>query len=106
MKKMSHYERMNTVGEYVPKPQIIRERARMSVTSKLDEKTRRIVKSCEFKKVDDATNLNQYHVNDFALENLIAVGVELHPTKLASSRFGMLDEMERITANVESSNIE
>lgn len=106
MKKMSHYERMNTEGEYVPHAQQIRERARMAVTSRFDEKTRRIVKSCEFKNVDDATNLNQYHVNDFALENLLAVGVELHPTKLASSRFGMLDEMERIIDNVEPSNIE
>lgn len=96
--KMTRYERMNTDGIYAPESVKHRERGRLAVIDQLDEKTRRVVKKTEFRKVNMAESLNVYHVNDFALENLIAVGTPLTPCKLASSRFEMLEKLERVVS--------
>ena len=71
-------------------------RTRPVISQKLDEKSKRVVRSVEYRTSNSAEEMNRFCVNDFALENLLAVGAPLSSTSLSPDKFAILDKMETI----------
>ena len=57
--------------------------------------------------IDNATKLSRFKVNDFALENLQAIGFDnLNPSSLSRSTLGQIDSVERTLQRMYNSNNE
>lgn len=102
-KPISHFERRNNpscrhklhVVTAIPE-------GRLVVYDEIDATTNRIIRKSEYKTIDRQKEMENYRCSDFALENMLAVGVNIQPTKLPSSGFAMLDNMEYQVSKISS----
>lgn len=69
--------------------------ARLVTTQELDENTGKILNKSVFKPVDRVSEMQNYSVNDFALENLLAVGAPLVPAMLKRDNLSSVDTISR-----------
>lgn len=100
-KPISHFERRNNPA-CRPKKVVVTasSEGRLVVYDEVDPVTNRIVRKSEFKTIDRQKEMENYSCSDFSLENMLAVGVDIKPTKLSSSGFAMLDNMEHQVAKM------
>lgn len=95
MKPISHFERRNNPA-CRPKKIVVTAspEGRLVVYDEIDPTTNRIIRKSEYKTIDRQKEMENYRCSDFALENLLSIGVDIKPTKLSSSGLAMLDNME------------
>lgn len=95
MKPISHFERRNNPA-CRPKKIVVKAtpEGRLVVYDELDPVTNRIIRKSEYKTIDRQKEMENYRCSDFSLENMLSVGVDIKPTKLNSSGFAMLDNIE------------
>ena len=106
-KAISFNERMNNRAKYEHNVQPAHIEADILITEPLlDPNTGRTVASNKYVKFDTRKVLKKFNVNDFALENLQAVGAvdKLTQTRLSGDVFESVDNIERTFINIEKSN--
>lgn len=85
---------MNRLRTRFVKPEVKSDPVGLPVVKrKLDEKTNRVVTYVEFEVDDKASRLGQYRCSDFALENLIAAGVDLTSQQIQRSGLSLADDL-------------
>lgn len=108
MKPISHFDRRNNPA-CRPKIQAVTAtpEGRLFVYDELDPTTNRLIRKSEYKTIDRLKEMENYRCSDFSLENMLSVGVDIKPTKLSSSGFAMLDNIEyqvsKMSADIKNS---
>ena len=108
VKVVRHCERMqcvDTINEchFEHKPLKV-----LVTTSNLDEDTGRMISKTELRTVDRKEEMKNYRVQDFCLENLLAIGAPLTPVQLEGSRDASMSAIEGVLdylVNKETSDI-
>ena len=102
MKFMSHSRRLKTSFDSyevsTPRPTVRNVRVQ-----KVDEVNRRVTTKIEKRTINRSEEMKPYCVSDFSLDNLIAVGVKMTPTSMASSPHKAVSDM---AATLDSIDIE
>ena len=105
-KPISHFERCRTRCQcdvVLPHRPIVRQVR----TQIFDERSKTFVTKVEMKTIDRTEEMKPYKVSDFSLNNLIAVGAKLDPTRLDASPLKAVADMEqslaRLDAHIEKS---
>lgn len=65
--------------------------SRLTQVEEFDESTGKILRKSVFKPVDRSAEMQNYSVNDFALENLLAIGAPLSPALLRRDNLSSVD---------------
>ena len=73
---------------------------RLLTSQEVDERTGKICKKTEFVPVDRVKEMENYSVNDFALENLLAVGVKLDTVTLSMDSLSSVDCVASTLASI------
>ena len=104
-KPQSYYSRINSnntpecVVKHAPR-RVLKE------TTYLDEGLNRIIRKSEFCTVDRQKEMENYKVNDFALENLLAIGADLQACRLTGSTDMVINTLGQSFARAESMTTE
>ena len=100
LRAISHVERRNHKFDMkidcTPKPTIRRVRVQ-----KLDPVTNIITTKTEMRTIDRVEEMRPYHVSDFSIANLTAVGAKLTPSVLTGSPHKSVSDMERVLSGLE-----
>ena len=66
----------------------------------------RVINKVELKTIDRASEMKPYRSSDFAMDNLLAVGAKLDPTRLIGSPLKNIDDMARtLDSVIENTNL-
>ena len=73
---------------------------RLRTSQVVDERTGKICNKSEFVPVDRVKEMENYSVNDFALENLLAVGAKLDAVTLSMDSLSSVDGVASTLASI------
>ena len=65
--------------------------SRLSQVEEYDEPTGKVLRKSVFKPVDRVAEMQNYSVNDFSLDNLLAIGAPLTPALLRRDNLSSID---------------
>lgn len=75
----------------IPKPNF--NCGRLVSSNVLDNETKVVSSSLEYKTINRSEEMRPYRCSDFSLHNLIAIGAPLNPSKMQTSPLAMADSL-------------